>query len=99
MLVLVTGVTGLQVGHTATSSNLSVTSLGTVFTASRNSTLEIQISNVGKYLKELDIALAIPPPLVLFGDNHWIRSSFSPGESIEANLTVFAPSSAAGLTL
>ena len=99
MLVLVTGVTGLQVGHTATSSNLSVTSLGTVFTASRNSTLEIQISNVGKYLKELDIALAIPPPLVLFGDNHWIKSSFSPGESIDANLTVFAPSSAAGLTL
>jgi hypothetical protein len=42
--------------------------------------------------------LTIPPPLVLFGDNHWIRPSFSPGESINANLTVFAPSSAAGTT-
>jgi uncharacterized membrane protein len=99
ILVIMTAVTGVQIGQAATSSNLSVTSSGTVFTASRNNTLTIEISNVGKYLKELDIALAIPPPLVLFGDNHWIRSSFSPGESIEANLTVFAPSSAAGVTL
>jgi len=61
--------------------------------------LGIEISNVGKYVKELDVALTIPPPLVLFGDNHWIRSSFSRGEVIRANLTVFAPSSAAGTTL
>ncbi len=99
MLVIMTLATGVQIGHAATSSNLSVTSSGTVFTASRNNTLAIEVSNVGKYLKDLDIALAIPPPLALFGDNHWIRSSFSPGESIDANLTVFAPSSAAGLTL
>jgi hypothetical protein len=60
--------------------------------------LTIDISNVGKYLKEFDVALTIPPPLVLFGDNHWIRPSFAPGESIHASLTVFAPSSAAGTT-
>jgi hypothetical protein len=88
---------GVQVGH-ASSSNLSVASSGTVLVASRNNTLTIDITNVGKYLKDFDVALTIPPPLVLFGDNHWIRYSFAPGESIHADLTVFAPSSAAGTT-
>jgi hypothetical protein len=69
-----------------------------VLVAARNNTLAIEITNVGKYLKDFDVALTIPPPLVLFGDNHWIRPSFSPGESINATLTVFAPSSAAGTT-
>ncbi len=67
--------------------------------ASRNNTLAMEIKNVGKYMTELDVALTIPPPLVLFGDNHWIRSSFLHGDTIRANLTVFAPSSAAGMTL
>lgn len=88
---------GVQVGH-ASSSNLSVVSSGTVLVAARNNTLTIEITNVGKYLKDFDVALTIPPPLVLFGDNHWIRPSFASGESIHAELTVFAPSSAAGTT-
>jgi len=88
---------GVQVGH-ASSSNLSVASSGTVLVASRNNTVTIEITNVGKYLKDFDVALTIPAPLVLFGDNHWILSSFSPGESIHADLTVFAASSAAGST-
>jgi len=97
VLIVAMAASGVQVGH-ASSSNLSVTSSGTVLVAARNNTLAIEITNVGKYLKDFDVALTIPPPLVLFGDNHWIRPSFSPGESINANLTVFAPSSAAGTT-
>lgn len=85
--------------HAATSGNLSVISSTNVFVASANNTLLLEITNVGKYLKELDVALTVPPPLVLFGDNHWIRSSFPYGERIHANLTVFAPSSAAGATV
>lgn len=98
MLVIAVALTGTKVGYAATSSSLSVASSGTVLAAARNSTLTIEISNVGKNLRELDVALTIPPPLVLFGDNHWIRSSFAPGESIHASLTLFAPSSAAGTT-
>lgn len=98
MLIVTTTPAGVQVGYTATSSNLSVASSGTVLVAARNNTLTIDIVNVGKYLRELDVALTIPPPLVLFGDNHWIRSSFAAKESIHANLTIFAPSSAAGST-
>lgn len=89
---------GTQIGYTATSSNLSVTSSGTVLVAARNNTLTMEIANVGKYVRELDVALTIPAPLVLFGDNHWIKPSFAPGESIRASLTIFAPSSAAGAT-
>jgi hypothetical protein len=96
-LIVAIAVSGVQVGH-ASSSNLSVTTSGSVLVAARNNTLTIEITNVGKYLKDFDVALTIPPPLVLFGDNHWIRPSFSPRESIKANLTVFAPSSAAGTT-
>jgi hypothetical protein len=81
------------------SGNLSVASSGNVLWASRNNTLTLEIANVGKYLKEFDVTLTIPPPLVLFGDNHWIRSSFANGETIRAVLTVFAPSSAASTTL
>jgi hypothetical protein len=99
VLIIAMAATGVQAGHAAISSNLSVTFSGIVFTAARNNTLTLEITNVGKYLRELDVALTIPPPLVLFGDNHWIKSWFAPGDSIHANLTVFAPSSAAGTTL
>jgi len=85
--------------HAATSANLAITSSTNVFLASTNSTLLLEITNVGSYLKELDIALTIPAPLVLFEDNHWIRSSFARGDTIRANVTVFAPSSAAGATV
>jgi hypothetical protein len=59
----------------------------------------LEIVNVGDYLKELDVALTVPSSLVLFGDNHWIRSWFAHGDAIRANLTVFVPSSAAGTTV
>jgi hypothetical protein len=85
--------------HAAAPANLSITSSTNVFVASTNSTLLLEIMNVGNYLKELDVALTVPSPLVLFGDNHWIRSSFAHGDAIRANLTVFAPSSAAGTTV
>jgi hypothetical protein len=99
VLIFIVVMPDLPVGHAVSSANLAVASSGTVFAASRNNTLSLEISNVGKYLKELDVALTVPPPLVLFGDNHWIRSSFPPREVIRAELTVFAPSSAAGTTL
>jgi len=99
VLVFVSAMPGLQIGHAVTSSNLSVFVSENVLVASRNNTIAMEISNVGKYVKELDVALTIPPPLVLFGDNHWIRPSFAPGDMITANLTIFAPSSAAATSL
>ena len=99
MILFTAALSASGVAYADASANLSVTSSGNVFAASRNNTLALEISNVGKYVKELDVALTIPPPLVLFGDNHWIRSWFARGDVIRANLTIFAPSSAAGVTL
>lgn len=99
IIVFVAMLALIHPAYAATSSYLSVVSSGNVLAASRNNTLSVDISNVGKYVRELDITLTIPPPLVLFGDNHWIRASFLAGDMIRANLTIFAPSSAAGSTL
>ena len=85
--------------HAAASANLSVTSSTNMFLASTNSTLMLEITNVGKYLKELDVTVTLPSVVVLFGDNHWTRSSFAHEDTIRANLTVFAPSSVAGATI
>jgi len=85
--------------HAQTSSNLSVTSSTNLLVASQNRTVLLEIGNVGNFLKELDVALALPSPLVLFGDNHWSRSTFAHGEMIRANLTIFAPAFAAGTTI
>lgn len=85
--------------HAAASANASIISSTNVFVASTNGTLSLEIANVSDYLKELDVALTAPAPPVLFGDNHSIRSSFAHGDTIRANLTVFAPSSAAGATV
>jgi hypothetical protein len=85
-------------GHAQTSSNLSISFSTNTLPASQNATCMLQVENVGDYLKDLDVILELPPPLVLFGDNHWIRSSFIHGETIGANLTIFAPSFAAGTT-
>lgn len=80
-------------------SELSVNVEGNVLTASRNNTVSIEIVNIGKYLSNLDVTLNVPSPLILFGDNHWIRSTFKGGDSIRVTVTIFAPSQAAGNTL
>ena len=85
--------------HAQASSNLSITSSTNLLVASQNCTILLEISNVGNFLKELDVSIVLPSPLVLFGDNHWSRSTFAHGDMIRANLTIFAPSFAAGTTI
>src|SRR3989337_4379206 len=90
LLLMLMGLMSLSLAATnvraATSSNLSIISSANVLVASRNGTILLEILNVGKYLRQLDVALTVTPPLVLFGDNHWIRSSFAHGDRIRANL-------------
>ena len=85
--------------HAQASSNLSITSSTNLLVASQNCTILLEISNVGNFLKELDVSIVLPSPLVLFGDNHWSRSTFANGEMIRANLTIFAPAFAAATTV
>ena len=98
VLVLAAFSPAIPSSHAQTSSNLSISFSTNTLLASQNATCMLQVENVGDYLKDLDVILGLPPPLVLFGDNHWTRSSFIHGETIRANLTIFAPSFAAGTT-
>ena len=77
-------------------SELSVQVSANTLRAGSNNTVTLQVQGIGKLLANLDVALTLPSPLVLFGDNHWRRSGFGPGDTIEAPLMIFAPASAAG---
>lgn len=77
-------------------SEFSVQTSANVLRAGSNNTVTMHIQGISKLLSNLDVSLAVPPPLVLFGDNHWRLSSFGPGQTIDAQLTLFAPASAAG---
>ena len=77
-------------------SELSVQVTANVLRAGSNNTITMHVAGIGKLLANLDISLTLPSPLVLFGDNHWRRSGFGPGDTIDATLMIFAPASAAG---
>jgi len=77
-------------------SELSVQTNTNIIRAGSNNTIQMQISGIGKLLSNLDVSLTLPSPLVLFGDNHWRRSSFGPGDSMAIVLMIFAPVSSAG---
>lgn len=77
-------------------SELSVQVTANVLRAGSNNTITMHIGGIGKLLSNLDVSLTLPSPLVLFGDNHWRRSSFGPGDTIDAALMIFAPATAAG---
>ena len=77
-------------------SELSVQVTANTLRAGSNNTITMHIAGIGKLLANLDVALTLPSPLVLFGDNHWRRSGFGPGQTIDATLMIFAPASAAG---
>jgi uncharacterized membrane protein len=75
---------------------LSVQVSSNVLRAGSNNTVTMQIQGIGDLLSNLDVSLNLSPPLVMFGDNHWRRNSFGPGDSLTVDMTIFAPVSAAG---
>lgn len=75
---------------------LSIQVSSNVLRAGSNNTVTMQIQGIGDLLSNLDVSLNLSPPLVMFGDNHWRRDSFGPGDSMTVDLTIFAPVSAAG---
>lgn len=77
-------------------SELSIHSSSNTLRAGSNNTVTMEVVGIGKLLSNLDVSLTLPQPLVLFGDNHWRRSNFGPGETIRLELMIFAPASAAG---
>ena len=75
---------------------LSVEVSANVLRAGSNNTIIMRIRGVGKLVSNLDVSLNLPSSLVLFGDNHWRRTSFGPGDHFDVTLVIFAQASAAG---
>jgi len=67
-------------------------------TAGVNNTVKIELTNSGENVYELDVALTLPPPLTLSGDNHWRVPSVKKNGSLMVEILVYAPASAIGNT-
>jgi len=97
-VLLLTLVAAGLIPHASTDpvSELSIQTSSNTLRAGSNNTVTMEVVGIGKLLSNLDVSLSLPQPLVLFGDNHWRRSSFGPGQTIRVELMIFAPASAAG---
>jgi len=45
---------------------------------------------------DVDLAVSMPSPLQLFGDDHWHYDSISPGQSVTPSFEIYAPTAAIG---
>jgi hypothetical protein len=52
----------------------------------------------GVLLSTIDVALSIPSPLIVHGDNQWTFESLEPGNSTLIPVEIFAPASSIGTT-
>jgi len=67
-------------------------------TAGFNNTVKIELTNNGENVYDVDVALTLPPPLTLSGDNHWRAPSIKKNSSLTIEILVYAPTSAIGNT-
>jgi len=71
---------------------------GNHLTAGVNNTVKIELTNNGENVYDLDVALTLPPPLTLSGDNHWRAPSVKKNDALMIEVLVYAPASAIGNT-
>jgi hypothetical protein len=67
--------------------------------AGLNNTVTITVANeYSGYIAiyDIDIAVSVPAPLILVGDNHWHYDSILYGQAVTISFYIYAPSSAAG---
>jgi len=79
--------------------HLSVSVTGQSLTAGFNNTVTISVvNNYSGYIAiyDVDIAVSIPAPLALYGDNHWHYDSIAYGQTVTISVEVYAPTSAIG---
>lgn len=82
-----------------TAAHLTVSVTGQALVAGLNNTVTVTVANnYSGYIAiyDVDIAVSLPAPLVIIGDNHWHYDSIQYGQSVTVTFPVYAPSSAAG---
>jgi hypothetical protein len=89
--------------HGQTVAHLTMNVTGQSLTAGFNNTVAISLSNnyyntaygTGT-IYDTDIAISLPTPLNLIGDNHWHYDSIAFGQTVALTFRVYAPTSAIG---
>lgn len=79
----------------------AVTVIGQTLTAGFNNNVTIAVEysksaySSGPFY-DVDLAVSIPSPLQMFGDDHWHYDLISPGQSVTASFEIYAPTAAIG---
>lgn len=77
--------------------HLTVTLTGQTLTAGFNNNVTVGVLN-GFYttIYDIDVALAIPSGLTMYGDSHWHFDTMQMGQSVTVEFQVYAPTAAIG---
>ena len=79
----------------------AVTVIGQTLTAGFNNNVTIAVEysksaySSGPFY-DVDLAVSIPSPLQMFGDDHWHYDLISPGQSVTASFEIYSPTAAIG---
>jgi hypothetical protein len=87
--------------HAQTAAHLTVLVSGQSLIAGFNNTVTVTVvNNYSGYtaIYDVDIAMSIPAPLALIGDNHWHYNSIMYGQNATITMQVYAPFSAIGIS-
>jgi hypothetical protein len=102
LLVLLLCPVGVVQGQT--SAHLTVTLTGQTLTAGFNNNVTITVTNTytsysiypsGK-IYDVDLAVSVPAPLQMVGDNHWHYNSMELKQSVSISFQVYAPTASIG---
>jgi hypothetical protein len=102
LLVLLLVPVGVVQGQT--SAQLTVTLSGQTLTAGFNNNVTLTVTNTytsysiypSGAIYDVDVAVSVPAPLQLVGDNHWHYDSIALKQSVSISFQVYAPVSAVG---
>jgi hypothetical protein len=101
LLLLLTPIGVVQAQNPA---RLTVTMTGQTLTAGFNNNVTITVTNSyasfsvypSGTIYDVDLAVSVPTPLQMFGDNHWHYDSIALHKSVSISFQVYAPTAAIG---
>ena len=85
----------------ASSTHFAVTITGETLTAGFNNNVTVAVAYPRSAYSpgsayDVDLAVSIPTPLQMIGDDHWYFDTIAPGRSVSVSFEVYAPTAAVG---
>jgi len=97
-LLIISVITQLPTVRGQSAAHLTVSFTGQNVTAGFNSTVTVAIlnnwigySSIYNAIYDVDIAVSLPSPLTMYGDNHWHFDSILFGQTVTLTFNVYAP--------